>query len=228
MILRDNRVRIALYGLLAVAITFGLAGCVGGGGDGGGNGGDNGGDDGGAGGTGGGAGGTGGGNAAGKATGEGPCDAADECSGDVCVALIDGDNPPVYCTEPCDDGNCPDGFYCDSDTFSLVGLTFCRFGATEPEEPPPPPPEPPRLPCSEDADCADGLVCATFMGENDCTLPCDVEADCDLPPLPGGITVDLATCGDDEGADRTVCLPDMDCYPDPIAAGCIGGFPGLP
>lgn len=210
------------YLLLAATLTFGLAGCGGeSGGDGGsgGSGGGNGGSD-------GGAGGAGGGNPGAKATGEGPCEAAEECAGDVCVALIDGDNPPIYCTERCDDGACPDGFYCDGNTFALAGLDFCRFGATEPEEPPPPPPEPPRLPCRQDADCDDGLVCATFQGERDCTLPCSVEADCDLPEI-GGVSIDLLTCGDDEGEDRTVCLPDTDCYPDPIAAGCIGGFPGF-
>lgn len=205
-----------LIALLALALTA----CVGGGGDGGngGSGGNGNGSDGGMGGSG------GGGNPGSKATGEGPCEEAGECAGDVCVGIIDGDNPPIYCTEQCADGNCPNGFYCDDQTFAIAGLTFCRFGATEPEMPETPA-EPPRLPCKQDADCQDGMVCGTFMGERDCTIECGGEDDC-TPPSLGGVTIDLATCGDDEGAERTICIPDLDCYPNPIAAGCIGGFPG--
>lgn len=214
--MRRLTVSIPLAALLA--LTLAACGGEGGGGDGG-----NGGSDGNDGGMGG-SGGTGGGNPAGMATGEGPCGAAEDCAGDVCVALIDGDNPPIYCSEQCPDGACPDGFYCDDQTFSLAGLSFCRFGATEPEMPETPA-QPPRLPCREDADCEDGLVCGTFMGERDCTIPCAMEDDC-TPPSLGGITLDLATCGQDEGEDRMICVPDTDCYPDPIAAGCVQGFPG--
>ncbi|MCA9541138.1 MAG: hypothetical protein KC620_19695 [Myxococcales bacterium] len=175
---------------------------------------------------GGGSGAGGGGGGGNKATGQGPCEEASECAGNVCVGIIDGNNPPVYCTESCDDGNCPDGFHCDSNTFSLVGVTFCRFGGTEPmmEETPS---EPPRLPCKEDADCEGDLVCATWMGQRDCTILCNAEADC-TPPSVGGVTIDVATCGQDEGQDRMVCVPDENCFPNPITAGCIQGFPGLP
>lgn len=157
--------------------------------------------------------------------GEGPCEAASDCEGDVCVALVDGDKPPIYCTQVCGSG-CPEGFYCDGSTFALVGLDFCRLGDPPgSEEPPPTSEEPPRLPCREDADCEDGQVCATYMGERDCTIACSVEEDC-TPPAVGGITFDFATCGADEtpGQERTVCLPDLDCYPN--AQSCIQGFPG--
>lgn len=154
-------------------------------------------------------------------TGEGPCDEPDECAGGVCVALIDGNNPPVYCSEEC--GACPDGFYCDQDTFALAGLSFCRFGAT-PSEPPPPPPEPPRLPCKADDDCDGGLVCATFMGERDCTIPCSAEPECSVEL--GGVSIDLHECASDQsdGAERLVCLPDLSCFPN--ATSCIS-FPGF-
>ena len=160
-------------------------------------------------------------------TGDGPCEEADECAGDVCVALIDGDNPPIYCTEQCD-GGCPSGFFCDTQTFGLVGLEFCRYTTGQPdeEEAPPPPEEPPSLPCKSDDDCEEGLVCATFMGERECTLPCSIESDCTFEV--GPVTVDFSTCGADEtpGAERDVCLPDPDCYTgDPLA--CISGFPGF-
>ncbi len=151
-----------------------------------------------------------------KATGEGPCESPSECEGGVCVALIDGNHPPEYCTQEC--GSCPGGFYCDSDTLALVGLTFCRFGDT-PNTPPPPPKEPPRLPCKSDAECGNGLVCATYMGKSDCTLPCTSEDACAVSL--GGVTIDLDTCAQDQtpGMDRLVCLPDPACFPDPTS--CI-------
>lgn len=163
-------------------------------------------------------------NASGKATGEGPCGEPSECKNNVCVAIIDGNNPPNYCTQQCSGSNpCPSGFWCDSETFQLVGLSFCRFGATEPENPEPPS-EPPKLPCKTDDDCEGDTVCAEFQGERECTITCTSETDCDVPSV-GGISVDLLTCGQDEGQDRTVCLPDLDCYPN--VASCISGFPGL-
>jgi len=161
-----------------------------------------------------------------KATGEGPCNAASECANDVCVALIDGNHPPAYCSESCTSGSCPSGFYCDQSTFGLVGLSFCRYGATEPATPEPPA-EPPRLPCRTDADCEGNAVCATYEGQTDCTLPCNSEPEC-TPPSLGGVTLDLATCAPDQtpGEDRTVCLPDPACFPS--AMSCISGLPGIP
>lgn len=143
------------------------------------------------------------------ATGEGPCESAEECEGGVCVALIDGDHPPVYCSQEC--GDCPDGFYCDEDLFALAGLSFCRFGDTPQQSEPPE--EPPRRPCRSDAECAPG-VCATYHGERGCTIACDDEEECTLPPV-GGVTFDMMECLPDQGAERDVCLPDADCFPDP-------------
>jgi hypothetical protein len=140
------------------------------------------------------------------------------------VAIIDGNNPPIYCTQEC--GTCPEKMYCDAQTFGLIGLSFCRF-SLEPDgvapATPPAPTEPPRLPCKEDGDCEGELVCATFQGKNDCTKICAVEDDCSPPSL-GGVTLDLLTCGTDEGQARQVCLPDMACFPDIMS--CIGGMPG--
>ncbi len=143
------------------------------------------------------------------ATGEGPCDVAGDCQGGVCVELIDGNHPPNYCTQEC--GTCPSGFYCDEQTFALAGLSFCRYGDTPQTDPPA---EPPRLPCAVDADCSSSTVCATYQGERECVVPCDVESDC-TPPVFGGVTFDLATCGLDEAQSRRVCLPDPACYPNP-------------
>lgn len=160
-------------------------------------------------------------NTSGKALGSGPCNEASECKGNVCVALIDGKNPPAYCTQECS-GTCPDGFYCDDSTFGLVGLNFCRFAPEDPEEEPAQPTEPPRLPCTSDEDCMDGLVCATYEGERDCTITCAAEDDC-TPPAMAGMVVDLSTCAADQtaGQDRTVCLPDAACFPN--IQTCIHG-----
>lgn len=159
-------------------------------------------------------------------TGQGPCEAASECKGDVCVSLIDGNNPPIYCTQTCDNSQCPQGFVCDEQLFSLVGLSFCRFAPKDqtPGEDPAPPEEPPTLPCKTDKDCDMGQVCASYGGERACSLPCSQESDC-TPPSVGGITMDLLTCAKDDDQ-RDVCLPDPACFPNPTT--CIDGFPGIP
>lgn len=109
--------------------------------------------------------------------------------------------------------------------------------ATEPTaENPPEPEEQPRLPCETDADCSDiqaGLICVEFQGQKDCTIPCGVESDCDLPSAQG-IEIDLLACEADEAdASRTGCVPDLACFDNP--ASCItvpgaeipgGGLPG--
>ena len=152
------------------------------------------------------------------ALGEGPCDSSADCAGQVCVALIDGDNPPVYCSQTC--GSCPGGYYCDDQTFGLVGLSFCRFGSAATAQTPS---EPPRLPCTADSECEDGLVCATYDGERDCTRPCADESACTVD-MGMGVTIDVATCAADQtaGVTRTVCLPDPACYP--VMTSCITGI----
>ena len=157
------------------------------------------------------------------ATGEGPCEAAEVCKGNVCVALIDGDNPPNYCTQECDNSQCPQGFVCDKELFSLAGLTFCRFAPDQPDEPAPTPEEPPTLPCKSDSDCDNGMVCASAGGERGCAMPCTVESDC-TPPALNGVSIDILTCGEDDDK-RSVCLPDPACFPN--ATSCISGFPGF-
>ncbi|MEZ4240870.1 MAG: hypothetical protein R3F59_32880 [Myxococcota bacterium] len=88
--------------------------------------------------------------------------------------------------------------------------------------------ERPRITCRTDADCAPygaDAVCAEWRGLRDCTLRCDVEDDC-TPPTVVGVTVDFLTCIPDEGApQRDACLPDEQCFADPMA--CITGVPGF-
>lgn len=161
------------------------------------------------------------GNGDGKQTGEGPCEQASECSDDVCVAIIDGDHPPNYCTELCTAGSCPDGFVCDESTFALAELSFCRY--TDDEQADPEPPEdPPVLPCIDDVDCDDGFLCAELGDIKGCAKACSSEPDCDVPPH-NGITFDLAVCGEDDNG-KSVCVGDPACYPDP--SSCVGGLPG--
>ena len=148
--------------------------------------------------------------AGGIATGDGPCEDGSDCVGGVCVALIDEPNPPVYCTQSCG-SSCPDDMYCDSETFGLAGVDFCRFGGTSGQPPAEedPPEEPPSLPCSSDAECDNGLICAQYMGERGCAPPCSSDDDCVVSM--GGFTFRLAECGQEDGG-RDVCLPREECY----------------
>ncbi len=148
--------------------------------------------------------------AGGIATGDGPCEDGSDCVGGICVALIDAPNPPVYCTQSCG-SSCPDGMYCDSETFGLAGVDFCRFGGTSGQPPAEedPPEEPPSLPCSSDAECDNGLICAQYMGERGCAPLCNSDDDCVVSM--GGFTFRLAACGQEDGG-RDVCLPREECY----------------
>ena len=150
-------------------------------------------------------------------TGEGPCEDGGDCEGGICVALIDEPHPPVYCTEPCD-GGCPSDMYCDSDTFSLAELDFCRLDEDGDGEAPTeqnPPEEPPSLPCSTDADCEDALICAEYMGERGCAPTCSTDDDCVVSL--SGVTFALAACGQEDGG-RQVCLPREECYDGSLTA----------
>lgn len=149
-----------------------------------------------------------------KATGASPCDSPTQCKGDVCVALLDEGHPPVYCTQQCNGSACPSGFYCDQDTFKLVGLTFCRFGSLPGGETPPVPEKPPTLPCKADQECEAGLVCGRLGTERGCMLPCDVETKCDVPGA-GGLVIDFFKCQPD-AENRKVCQPDPACYQNPV------------
>lgn len=167
-----------------------------------------------------------------KGIGEAGCDQPSECAGNLCVALVDGTNPSIYCSQLCDASRtCPSGFYCDAQTFGVTGISFCRFGATQPSQPEPPK-EAPRLQCKVDKDCQSGEVCATADGGRDCTIPCSKAADCEFTA--GGFTFTFATCAADKtaGVSRMVCLPNPACYQNPQSciksSGGGGGAPGSP
>jgi len=81
------------------------------------------------------------------------------------------------------------------------------------------------LPCVSDDDCTAiqaGLVCGTWRGWKECTLPCDDSDACNPSGL--GFTTSFMTCGDDEGEDRTICIPDEDCFDDPMSCLSFQGF----
>ena len=142
------------------------------------------------------------------------CDTGPGCAGKLCVELADGDKTPVYCTQSC--GTCPSGYYCDTETFKLAKVSFCRIGAKAAM--PPPLPEAPRLLCAQDSDCPDGTFCGTSMGVNDCAIPCAVNDDCAI--LMGQYKLHFSKCMKDEGHDRQLCMPDPSCYPRPDT--CFG------
>ena len=90
---------------------------------------------------------------------------------------------------------------------------------TTPEETAPEPEEQPTLPCETDADCSkfqSDAICVQFDGVKDCTIPCSMESDCDIPAI-AGFEVDFLTCLDDEAdMSRMGCVPDAACFTNPM------------
>jgi hypothetical protein len=154
--------------------------------------------------------------------GRGPCKTASQCAGGVCVDI----NDESYCSSTC--GSCPSGMYCDSQLFAVAGLKVCvKGGASQPVQPK----EPPRIPCASDRECKNGLVCAQFMGQRDCTRACQMPSECEAPSVMG-MKMDFLTCSVDESSSsRKACLPKKECLANPMScmftnAGGLGGMIG--
>lgn len=184
--------------------------------------------------------------------GEGPCTKNTDClSGEVgatfCLDVADGMEPSTYCTRECNavDGCFAAGYFCDKETFADRKVKVCRrlpkgSSMSQPGQPVavPPPTAPPRLLCdgTQSGSCPNGLICATFMGVTDCTLPCTKESDCTFT-FPG-VTIDMHTCQPDQtpGVTRNACLPDLTCFESTASVDrCFktglpntGGTPGSP
>ncbi len=155
-----------------------------------------------------------------KKVGEGPCKDASACASRTCVAI----NDDSYCSQSC--GSCPAGMVCDDKLFQMAGVKVCLKGtAAEPprvEENQPPP----RLPCTVDAECPRGLVCAQMHGARDCAKPCASDDQCRMPEITG-VAFDFWSCQPDEGRrkkPRQACLPKAACLANPLA--CMGVDPG--
>lgn len=158
------------------------------------------------------------GNGNGKA--DSTCYAVSDC-GDGLVCLAYGSSPGV-CTPTCE----LNADACSANaTCGGAGLVVdvcepddkrTKDGEVPSED------EVPRLPCDTDAECADvasDAICMNYRGHKDCTIPCEVESNCDLPSL-GGITMDFLTCAEDESdPSRSGCVPDEACFANPM--NCI-------
>ena len=154
----------------------------------------------------------------------GACASNADCPEDtVCLAY---GSEPGGCAPTCSASADACGAEATCGGVGLLSVDVCQEPADE--EAPPDEEERPRIPCATDADCGeygDLAVCAEWKGLRDCTIRCDAERDCD-PPALGGVSFDFLACSEDEGdASRTVCLPDEDCYADPMS--CVSGVPGF-
>jgi hypothetical protein len=93
-----------------------------------------------------------------------PCESADECNSNNCLATPAGS----VCTQSCDwltPTSCPPGFYCDGDATGICGDGLCVAGTAGAAGL--------GQPCAADTDC-DTLVCSDGL----CGIPC----------IPGGVT----------------------------------------
>jgi len=152
------------------------------------------------------------------------CQTSADCPTEhVCLAAYGQSACQPICTGSAD--ACGANASCGS--VGVMSVNVCQPPAEDSGEAPQPE-EQPRIPCGSDAECVAanaGAICATYSGQRDCTLPCSVESDCDMPVL-GGMSIDFLTCIADAGqTSRKACLPDARCFANPMVCVTIpGGF----
>ena len=156
-----------------------------------------------------------------------PCVTSSDCgTNEICLASSVGSACAPLCTGSADE--CGASASCGQVGVMSVNVCQSSSESTNPDTPPDPE-EQPKIPCSSDADCkvADSrAICAQFQGVKDCTLPCTVEANCDMPSI-AGMKVDFMTCIADEGqSTRKACLPDIHCFSNPM--DCVTFDPTMP
>jgi hypothetical protein len=152
-------------------------------------------------------------NDAGK--GAAACQTSADCPAEhVCLVAYGQTACQPICTGSAD--ACGASASCGS--VGVLSVDVCQPPASEGSETPDAE-EQPRIPCATDAECQaaqPGAICATYEGQRDCTMPCSVESDCDLPAL-GGMAIDFLTCIQDQGSSsRLACLPDARCFNNPL------------
>ena len=144
----------------------------------------------------------------------GACESSADCPA-VHACLVVGNQGG--CTPICNGSSNQCGAQASCGGVGATSIDVCQPVA-DPNDPPDAE-EQPRLPCKSDAECGNlqsGLICAEYMGARDCTLPCSIESDCDIPAM-GGISMDFMTCAADEGnSSRNACLPDARCFNNPM------------
>lgn len=157
-----------------------------------------------------------------------PCVVQSDCPGtQACVNTLG----ITYCQIDCSVSADECGVSSSCTGVGAMSISVCQPAKPEVEEEENPTPEAqPTLPCVTDADCTKfqaNAICAQFQGVKDCTIPCAVETDCDMPVL-AGISIDFMTCINDEGDDsRSACLPDEACCSDPLSCTSFGNMEGL-
>ncbi len=155
------------------------------------------------------------------------CNSSSDCQKDyVCLFVGQGSGCAPICSGSSDE--CGTNASCGG--VGVLDVDVCQKKPdTSNDQTPPAPEEQPRIPCKSDAECnalQSGAICAEFQGARDCTLPCSVESDCDVPSL-GGVTMDFMTCIPDEGlSTRKACLPDASCFSNPLACVTFDGGGG--
>ena len=147
-----------------------------------------------------------------------PCSTSAQCSdGLVCVSTAG----IGVCTPTCELNANACGGSASCSGLGAVSVNVCQeptvnedSGQAE---------EPPKLTCETDADCIQiqpGTICASFKGQKECTIPCSIESDCNMPEIMG-INWDLLTCLPDETqTDRMACVPDEACF-ETIPSPCM-------
>jgi len=150
-----------------------------------------------------------------------PCQTNAECSsGLVCLDTGFGG----LCTPTCsvEANECGGSAGCSG--VGLLEVNICKEEAETPAEVTPE--EEPKIRCATDEDCAllqPGTLCVQWKGAKECTIPCAVESDCDMPSM-GGMSIDFMTCGPDEAVQRSACIPRQECFVDILQ--CIT-MPGM-
>jgi hypothetical protein len=173
------------------------------------------------------------------------CDEDDDCDGGLCLGLPNG-----YCSQSCDDAECPAGGSCwnfgDAGQACLLNcddISDCRRNegyicdgdnTCYPGDGPAPPGEGDvGAPCQADGDCAGGGRCVTeaqdFPGGYCVIFGCSEESPCpggsECFQLQGGDTVCLDLCqGAEDCRDGYACRPDVGaCMPGCEEGGCPEG-----
>lgn len=153
-------------------------------------------------------------------TGSGCVSQSDCADGTVCLAY--GDEETGSCALECN----LSADECSAEA-SCAGVGSVSVSACQDEDrvaedgAPPDEDDRPRLTCDSDDDCTiydSAAVCAEYRGLRECALSCTTDAECN-PPEIGGVTTTFQRCGQDDAADRLVCLPNEACWSNP--ASCI-------
>lgn len=156
------------------------------------------------------------------AAGGAGCATTSECGGSA-VCLVVGGAGTCAPTCSASASSCSGTAECSG--VGVTSIDVCQ----QPQDPSMPgsPVDQPKVVCTTDAECnalQAGTICASFRGVRDCTIPCTVETQCDVPSV-GGVSIDFYACGQDEAqTTRQACLPDPACIDAPASCVRVAGI----